>query len=62
MPEPKYKVNYFSIDCSNQKELTDMQKKINNWSTTKLLAAKPVVESSTATHYLFKIILFKEKG
>lgn len=58
----KYKLQLFSIACTNDAEVTAMQKKINKWATDKLLAEKPEVIGNTATHYLFKIVLFDLKG
>lgn len=52
------KVLIESISGDDQKALTDMQKKLNQWMTTELLVKYEM--HTTSTHVIFNICLKKE--
>lgn len=52
------KVEIVSVPCEDNKALTQMQAKINQWITTGLLAKYEL--HTTATHVVFNICLYKE--
>ena len=53
-----YKVQIVSVLASDNKSLTEMQKKINQWITVGLI--KKYELHTTATHVIFNICLKKE--
>lgn len=54
----KYKTVLIQVPCGNAKELTDVQQKINQWTTIGLLVKFETFASST--HWLFQVLLKKE--
>tara|TARA_Y100000389_G_C17179596_1_gene373296 strand:+ start:408 stop:614 length:207 start_codon:yes stop_codon:yes gene_type:complete len=53
-----YRVDIISVSGDNQKELTKVQAKINQWMTNGLL--KKYEMQTTATHVIFNICRKKE--
>ena len=54
----KYQVVIESIPCTDSKEITKIQAKINQWKTTGLLVKYEL--HTTATHIVFNICKRKE--
>jgi hypothetical protein len=55
----KVRVDLFSIACSDDKAITDMQQKLNQWITTGLLVKYEI--HTTATHMLFNVCRIKQE-
>ena len=53
-----HRVNIVTIDASDQKALTQMQQKINQWLTTNLLVKYEI--HTTSINIVFNILLKKE--
>lgn len=53
-----HRVDIFTILASDQQALTQMQQKINQWLTTKLLVKYDI--HTTSTHVIFNICRKKE--
>lgn len=56
----KYKVLLVSIEAADQKKLTALQQKLNQWITIGVLKKYDVY--STSTHIFFNICKIKEQG
>ena len=54
----KYRVDFFSVPCDDQKAITAVQQKINQWMTIGMLKKYSV--HTTATHIVFNICRKKE--
>ncbi len=52
-----YRVLIESVDASDEKAIKDIQQKLNQWKTTKLLVKYEM--HTTATHVVFNICLLK---
>jgi len=56
----KYRIDLVSIEAADQKKITAMQQKINQWMTTGVL--KKFQIHTTASHVVFNICRIKEQG
>jgi hypothetical protein len=54
----KYRTVFIEVACGDASELTKAQTKINQWTTTGLLVKFETF--TTATHWLFQVLLKKE--
>ena len=54
----KYCVRFFSVPCDDQKAITAVQQKINQWMTVGLLEKYEV--HTTATHIFYNVCIKKE--
>lgn len=56
----KYRVDLFSIEATDAKELTKMQTRINQWLTAGTM--KKFKTYTTNTHIVFVVCRLKEQG
>lgn len=56
----KYRVDLFSFEASDAKELTKMQTKLNQWMTAGTLKKYSI--HTTATHVVFNVCRLKDEG